>query len=63
MKRPTLNKIELKDWMQPAGVVLTMSEKQWDGLLEAAYDDGATLLELDKRENPIAAYRKPSITN
>lgn len=40
-----------------------MSEGQWDGLLEAAYDDGATLMELDKDENLIAVYRKPETTN
>ena len=35
-----------------------MSIGQWDGLLEAAYDAGAVLLELDDNENPIKAYRR-----
>ncbi len=62
MKRPMLNKIPLNDFMTPPGLVVTMGVKQWDALLEAAYDDGATLLELNRKEQPVAAYRKPKIT-
>ena len=39
-------------------VVVTMAEGQWDGLLSAAYDNGWVLLELDKDEVPVRAYRK-----
>lgn len=60
MIRPLLNEIEL-DRLFPlisAGVVVTMSEGQWDALLEAAYDQGFILLELDDHERPVRAYRR-----
>jgi len=37
---------------------VTMSIGQWDGFLQTAYDNGATLLELDENEMPVRAYRK-----
>jgi hypothetical protein len=37
--------------------MFTMSINQWDALLQAGYDQGATLLELDDSERPVAAYR------
>ena len=63
MKRPKLNKIDLKGMMADfldgrAGVVVTLSPGQWDKLLQAAYDAGHTLLELDAYEVPVRAYRK-----
>jgi len=42
-------------------LIITMSPGQWDYLLEAAYDEGATLLEVDVvngREAFVGAYRK-----
>jgi hypothetical protein len=63
MERPKLNKIDLKGVMAEfldghAVVTVTMSPGQWDKLLQAAYDAGHTLLELDDFENPVRAYRK-----
>lgn len=65
MKRPKLNQIPLKIAMQwittnaKPGFVITMSIDQWDKFLEEGYNhQGATLIELDKQEKPIAAYRK-----
>jgi hypothetical protein len=31
---------------------------QWDMLLQGAYERGWTLLELDRKERPVAAYRR-----
>jgi hypothetical protein len=42
----------------PPAVIITMSEGQWDGLLQAAYDTGAILLELDRKERPVRAYQR-----
>ncbi len=63
-KRPKLNEIDLDGVMNDllAGkpfVVITMSKGQWDELLDLAYTDGRTLLELDRNEKPVAAYRGP----
>jgi hypothetical protein len=60
MKRPELNEIDLSKAMVNAtpGIVVTMSPGQWDKLLAAAYDTGATLLEIDKHERPVKAYRR-----
>lgn len=66
MKRPKLNQIPLKiamQWITDAkpGFVITMSIGQWDKFLEEGYNhQGATLIELDKQEKPIAAYKKTS---
>ncbi len=40
------------------GLVMTMSEKQWDAALAYAYEQGWTLLDLDAGERPVRAYRK-----
>jgi hypothetical protein len=63
MERPKLKKRDLKEFMADfmggrAGVTVTMSPGQWDKLLQAAYNAGHTLLELDDNENPVRAYRK-----
>ena len=45
----------------PGQLLITMSPGQWDYLLKAAYDEGATLLEVDivkGREAFVGAYRK-----
>lgn len=63
MKRPVLNEIPLDPVMQDLlnakpCVVITMSLKQWDALLQTAYNEGRTLLELDDNEIPVRAYRR-----
>ena len=63
MERPKLNKIDLKGMMADfldgrAGVTVTMSPGQWDMLLQAAYDAGHNLIEVDDNEMPVRAYRK-----
>lgn len=58
MKRPVLNETPLGGIMLKPAVIVTMSRGQWDKLLSAAYDNGATLLELDDNEMPIRAYRR-----
>ena len=58
MKRPTLHEIPLSEVrLLPGSLMFTMSINQWDALLQAGYDQGATLLELDDSERPVAAYR------
>jgi len=57
MKRPELHKITLSE-VSRHGAVMTMSTGQWDRLLQAAYDTGWTLVELDREEKPVAAYRR-----
>jgi hypothetical protein len=42
----------------PGSVVITMSEGQWDEFLEAGYEGGHILLELDEGEWPARAYQK-----
>ena len=58
MKRPTLHEIPLSEVrLRPGSLLFTMSPGQWDALLQAGYDQGATLLELNADERPVAAYR------
>jgi hypothetical protein len=61
MKRPALVRIPLEAALppRPGTLTVTMSPGQWDGLLAATYETGGTLLELDRQERPIAAYRNP----
>jgi len=58
MKRPELNEVPLSTITDKPSVIITMSTGQWDGFLQAAYDYGHTLLELDENEHPVRAYRK-----
>jgi len=63
MKRPVLNIVSLDDVMYgllggKPSVNITMSQGQWDALLQAAYDAGHNLIELDDNEIPVRAYRK-----
>ena len=59
IRRPTvLNEIPLEGVFSSPQVIVTMSTGQWDKLLEAAYDSGAILLELDDSETPLKAYRR-----
>jgi len=39
------------------GVNITMSDGQWDKFLQAGYDAGCTLIELDENQRPVRAYR------
>lgn len=63
--RPNLHEIPLQDvWpinpeKMPGVTFATMSQGQWDGLLESAYLNGAILIELDPNEIPLRAYRLP----
>lgn len=63
MKRPVLNKVPLDDVMNGflagnSSVTVTMSQGQWDRFLQAAYDAGHNLIEVDDCEVPVRAYRK-----
>ncbi|HEV3435761.1 MAG TPA: hypothetical protein VG122_00280 [Gemmata sp.] len=63
-KRPDIKAVPLVDVFphKPGTVYITMSIGQWDELLQAAYDEGLVLLELDDREQVVRAYRKPQPT-
>ncbi len=62
MKRPHLDKIdESFVAFEPGTVSYTMSVGQWNELLNAAYQQGDTLIELDENEVPVAAYRKKEL--
>jgi hypothetical protein len=63
MKRPVLNETPLGGIILKPGLFVTMSIGQWDDLLAAAYDTGATLLELDDDEMPIKAYQRKTETD
>jgi hypothetical protein len=63
MKRPVLNEIQVEGGILKPGLIVTMSIGQWDKLLAAAYDNGATLLELDENETPIRAYRRKLVAD
>lgn len=60
MNRPMLTEIalDLQEILKPGKVSCTMNVGQWDTVLEAMYDQGATLIELDDSELLVAAYRK-----
>jgi hypothetical protein len=42
-------------------LTVTMSEGQWDGLLQGAYEAGAILLDLDDDERPVRAFQRPPV--
>lgn len=54
----SLNEISLDGIFNKTEIIGTMSDEQWDKFLQTAYDNGATLLELDENEIPIRAYRR-----
>jgi hypothetical protein len=56
-----LNEIPVQHAIQPSRITVTMSPGQWDALLEAAYDQGHVLLELDNNEMPLRAYQKNEV--
>ena len=60
MLRHLLEEVEL-DRIFPltaAEVIVTMSKGQWDDLLEAAYNQGFILVELDDKERAVWAYQR-----
>jgi hypothetical protein len=63
--RPRLAEIPLASvWPPREGeghCFATVSIGQWDSLLQAAYDTGFTLLELDDEENIVKAFRTPAL--
>lgn len=65
MNRPTLREIslDLTEILIPGTVSCTMSVSQWDEILAGMYDQGATLIELDDNEQPVAAYRKSDLVS
>ena len=64
MRRPELKKVPLASALAFLGkpgagrCFITMSVGQWDRLLLEAYERGWTLLELDRKERPVAAYKR-----
>ena len=64
LTRPSLNPAPLADVLPPRRglAYVTISRSQWDALLQAAYDAGWVLLEMDDGERPVAAYRRPDVT-
>jgi hypothetical protein len=58
LRRPILNEVPLVLDFSLSTITVTMSIGQWDGLLQAAYDYGANVLELDDNEKPVHLYRK-----
>ena len=63
MTRPALREIPLGEAvpLKAGTVTVTMSAGQWDGLLQAAYDGGFVLLELDDDELPVRAFQKGAV--
>ena len=61
MERPKLNEIPLDYVRQKnseGGVaMITMSEGQWDTMLQGAYEAGFIVIELDENEKPIRAFQ------
>jgi hypothetical protein len=58
--RPALRGVELSSvWPLRRGICYaTLLPGQWDAVLQAVYDLGWVLLELDSAERPVAAYRR-----
>jgi hypothetical protein len=59
-KRPELIEIQRggNARIQPGQCCITMSVGQWDTMLEACYDLGWRLIELDKNEKLVAIYQR-----
>jgi hypothetical protein len=66
MRRTELNKVPLASALASlckpgtGRCFITMSMGQRDNLLQEAYERGWTLLELDHKERPVAAYKQQS---
>jgi hypothetical protein len=61
--RPPLESVPLETVLPfRAGLVyIRMSVGHWDALLQAAYDTGSVLLELDDAERLVGAYRQRGV--
>ena len=59
MERPELKEIPVDGVFDGSSVIITMSRGQWDDFLQAAYNNGIILLEVDENEIPVKAYRRP----
>ena len=71
MPRPNLNEVSIPSGVNhqfpecasqmalPGIRTVTMSVGQWDPVLQAAYDEGWLLLELDEGERLVGAYQLP----
>ena len=63
MDRPRLNKVPFDKVFKtiskgrPCDCIMTMSVGQWNERLQAAYDQGFVLWELDDNGIPVATYR------
>ena len=59
--RKTLNRVPMSDVLPPRRGLCyaTKLVDQWDDTLQAAYDLGFVILELDNEERPVRAYRRP----
>jgi hypothetical protein len=62
-RRPKLTELPLRDvWPPRPGLAyMTLSPGQWDATLQATYDLGYVLVEVDSRERPVKAYRTPAL--
>jgi len=72
MMRPDLNEVSIPAGVNhqfpecvfeialPGFRTVTMGSDQWDCLLQAAYDEGWLLLELDEGEKLIHVYQRPT---
>jgi len=61
--QPKLQRVPIPSMEDLRGhIAITMHKGQWDGLLAAAYAEGATLLEVGAMDAITAAYRKPQKT-
>ena len=66
MKRPDLNEVSLDDSMNSLlsgnpSVNITMNQGQWDDFLALSYERGFVLIELDRKERPVKAYRRKEL--
>jgi len=56
-KRPELDSTPIPDITKPGGLFITCSPGQWDDMLEIAYDEGWTLLEVEDRDGKEVVVR------
>ena len=57
--RPKLNERSFPiPFPEPGMEYITMAEDQWDAVLQTAYDEGWTLLEIGNDEQVVKAYGK-----
>jgi hypothetical protein len=58
--RPKLNEIPLVDTfpLSRGSCSITIDIGGWDNLIEAAYNNGFFLIEMDENENPVRVFHK-----